>query len=82
LEEEKLPFPTLFNPFRPTICNQSKPQIANTTQNELTQNPIAVLLLLHSFPKIQLESASILPKAPAVPLFANILVHGKYAIKR
>jgi len=46
LEEEKLPFPTLFNPFRPSTCNQPKPQSANATQNKLTQNFAANLLLL------------------------------------
>jgi hypothetical protein len=59
LEEEKLPFPTLFNPFRPPTCEQPKPQTANPTQNKLTQNFAASLLLLHTYQKIQLESASI-----------------------
>jgi hypothetical protein len=59
-EEEKLPFLTHFSPFRPNIHNQSKPQTTDAAQNELTQNFAAsLLLLLHNFPKIQLESTRI-----------------------
>jgi hypothetical protein len=73
-EEEKLPFPTLFNPFRPLTCKQSKLKTANATQIKLTQNFAAsLLLLLHIIQKIQLESASILPNAFAISLFTDIL---------
>jgi hypothetical protein len=47
----------------------------NADQNELTQNFATILLLFHSFQKIQLESVSILPNTLAVALFANILVY-------
>jgi hypothetical protein len=46
----------------------------------LFKNFGASLLLLHSFPKIQLESASIQPKTLAISLIADILFYGKYTI--
>jgi hypothetical protein len=71
LKEDKLPFPTLFDPFQPLTCKQPKPKAANTTQNKLNQNAIAsLLLLLHTIQKIQLEAANILPNALAISLFA------------
>jgi hypothetical protein len=81
LEEEKWPFPTLFNPFRPSTCNQPKPQTTIAAQIKLIQNAIAGLLLLHTIQKIQLKSASILAIALATSLFTNILFYGKYATK-
>jgi len=46
IEEEDLPFSTLFVPFSASTCKQPKPKTTNTTQNKLTQNAIAGLLLL------------------------------------
>jgi hypothetical protein len=81
-EEEKLPFLTQFNPIRPNIHSQSKPQTKNTAQNKLTQNfAPSLLLLLNSFQKIQLESNSIYLNAIAFSLFTDILVYGKYSTK-
>jgi galactose-1-phosphate uridylyltransferase len=63
-------------------ANNSSPKKQKQPKISLSENAFAsLLLLLHSFPKIQIESASILPIALGISLFADILFFGKYAFK-
>jgi hypothetical protein len=67
---------------KPQPTDNSSPDRQKQPKTSLSENAFAsLLLLLHSIPEKQFESAGILIIALAISLFTNILFYGKYVIK-